>query len=51
MGQESTELTISPKMENLIDQWAKMYEDPAGEEILNLPVSIASEFARLVVVE
>lgn len=51
MGQESTELTISPKMENLIDQWAKMYEDPAGEEILNLPVSIASEFARLVVME
>ena len=26
LGQESTDLTISPRMENLIDLWARMYE-------------------------
>ena len=51
LGQESTELTISPKMENLIDLWARLYEGTEAGESLKLPVSIASEFARLVVVE
>ena len=51
LGQESTELTISPKMENLIDLWARLYEGTESGESLKLPASIASEFARLVVVE
>lgn len=51
LGQESTELTISPKMENLIDLWARLYEGTEAGESLKLPASIASEFARLVVVE
>ena len=51
LGQESTELTISPKMENLIALWARLYEGTEAGESLKLPVSIASEFARLVVVE
>lgn len=51
LGQESTELTISPKMENLIALWARLYEGTEAGESLKLPASIASEFARLVVVE
>lgn len=51
LGQESTDLTISPRMENLIDLWARMYEGTKSGESLKLPASIASEFARLVVVE
>ncbi len=51
LGQESTELTISPKMENLIDLWARLYEGEEAGGSLKLPSSIASEFARLVVVE
>lgn len=51
LGQESTELTISPKMENLIDLWARLYGGTESGESLKLPASIASEFARLVVVE
>ena len=51
MGQETTELTISPKMGNLIELWADMYEGRKGETALQLPVSISSEFARLVVLE
>jgi len=51
MGQENTSLTISPKMENMIALWAKMYEGIGSGGSLRLPASIASEFARLVVVE
>ena len=51
MGQETTELTISPKMGNLVELWADMYEGTKGETALQLPVSIASEFARLIVLE
>lgn len=51
MGQENTSLTISPRMENMISLWAKMYEGIGSGGALRLPASIASEFARLVVVE
>lgn len=51
MGKENTELTISPKMETLIDLWARMYCADAKGQPLQLPVLISSEFARLVTVE
>lgn len=51
MGQENISLTISPRMENMIALWAKMYEGIGSGGSLRLPASIASEFARLVVVE
>lgn len=55
MGQNSTDLTISPEMESLIMLWARMYEGTPDwcihGKTLKLPVSIASEFARLVVLE
>ena len=38
-------------MGNLVELWADMYEGTKGETALQLPVSIASEFARLIVLE
>lgn len=51
MGQQSTDLTISPKMSSLIRLWADLYGGKGADQPLRLPASIAAEFARLVVVE
>ena len=51
MGQQSTDLTISPKMSSLINLWADLYGGKGADQPLRLPASIAAEFARLVVVE
>lgn len=52
-GQSKTDLTISPKMENLIALWSRMYEgcDTKGDCSLGLPAFISGEFARLVTLE
>lgn len=49
-GQQSTDLVVSPTMQSLIQRWAELYEGP-GCDPLRLPAGIASEFARLVVLE
>lgn len=51
MGQQSADLTISPKMSSLIRLWADLYGGKGADQPLRLPASIAAEFARLVVVE
>ncbi len=51
MGQQSTDLTITPKMSSLISLWADLYGGKGSDQPLRLPASIAAEFARLVVVE
>ncbi len=52
-GQGDNGLAVSPTMEGLIGQWAKLYEGSHGKGAcsLGLPAFIAGEFARLVVLE
>lgn len=52
-GQSKPNLTISPKMEDLIALWAGMYEGcgAKGSCSLGLPAFVAGEFARLVTLE
>ena len=53
LGQENTDLVISPAMEAQISTWVRMYEDVHAQDTysLGLPAFIAGEFARLVTLE
>lgn len=53
LGQENTDLVISPAMETQIATWVRMYEDVHAQDTysLGLPAFIAGEFARLVTLE
>ena len=53
LGQENTDLVISPAMETQIATWVRMYEDVHVQDTysLGLPAFIAGEFARLVTLE
>lgn len=52
-GQPSADLVISPTMQSMISSWAMAYEGTAAKDIPSLEIAagVASEFARLVVLE